>query len=118
MNTLSFSRILPLLLLGIFALLPDLAQASTSSGMPWEDPLTKVVDSVTGPVAFGVSVLGVVVAGMALAFGGQLDGFIQKIAILSLVIALIVFATNVLSSVFGISSSVVAFSGVLGLPIV
>lgn len=118
MSKMYFCRVLPLLLLGVFALLPDFAQASTSSGMPWEDPLSKVVNSITGPVAFGVSVLGVVVAGMALAFGGQLDGFIQKIAILSLVIALIVFATNVLSSVFGISSSVVAFSGILGLPIV
>ncbi|MFJ3459440.1 TrbC/VirB2 family protein [Scandinavium goeteborgense] len=87
---------------------PALAQASSSTGMPWEDPLNKVVDSVTGPIAFGVSVLGVVVAGMALAFGGQLDGFIQKIAILALVVALIVMATNVMSSLFGVSSTVIA----------
>lgn len=87
---------------------PALARASSSTGMPWEDPLNKVVDSVTGPIAFGVSVLGVVVAGMALAFGGQLDGFIQKIAILALVVALIVMATNVMSSLFGVSSTVIA----------
>ena len=106
------------LLISFMLLCPAIVQASTDSGMPWEDPLSKVVDSITGPVAFGISVLGVVVAGMTLAFGGQLDGFIQKIAILSLVIALIVFATNVLSAVFGVSSSVVAFSGALGLSIV
>lgn len=106
-----------LCLLGVFVLFPDLVYASSDSGMPWEAPLSKVVDSVTGPIAFGVSVLGIVCAGLALAFGGQLEGFIQKIAILSLVIALIVFATNVLSALFGVSSSVVAFSAALGLPV-
>jgi type IV secretion system protein VirB2 len=88
-------------------MLPALAHASSSTGMPWEGPLMKIVDSVTGPIAFGVSVLGVVVAGLALVFGGQLDGFIQKVAILALVVSLIVMATNVMSSVFGVSSTVV-----------
>lgn len=106
-----------LCLLGLFIIFPDLAHASSDSGMPWEGPLQKIVDSVTGPVAFGISVLGIVVAGLGLAFGGQLDGFIQKIAILSLVISLIVFAVNAMSSIFGISSSVVALSAVMGLPI-
>lgn len=94
-----------------------LARASSSSGMPWEDPLSKVVDSITGPVAFGISVLGIVAAGIALVFGGQLDGFIQKLAILALVIALIVFAVNVLSAVFGVSSTVVALSAMSALPV-
>jgi type IV secretion system protein VirB2 len=98
-----FHRVLLLMLL-----MPTFAHASSSTGMPWEDPLSKIVDSVTGPMAFGVSVLGVVVAGFALVFGGQLDGFVQKIAILALVIAVIVMATNVMSALFGISSTVVA----------
>jgi len=98
--------------------IPVLARASSSSGMPWEDPLLKVVDSITGPVAFGVSVLGVVAAGIALVFGGQLDGFIQKLAILALVIALIVFAVNVLSAVFGVSSTVIALSALPVLAVV
>lgn len=102
----------------ISLLVPALARASSSSGMPWEDPLLKVVDSITGPVAFGISVLGVVAAGIALVFGGQLDGFIQKLAILALVIALIVFAVNVLSAVFGISSTVIALAAIPGLPVV
>lgn len=107
MKSLFSFRFLPLFILGLFVLIPDLALASSSSGMPWEDPLSKVVDSITGPVAFGISVLGVVVAGMSLIFGGQLDGFIQKIAILALVIAVIVLATNVMSALFGVSSTVV-----------
>lgn len=86
------NRLVAPLMLGMLMLLPELAWASSSSGMPWESPLSKVVDSITGPVAFGISTLGVVVAGM------------------SLVIALIVFATNVLSSIFGVSGSLVALS--------
>jgi type IV secretion system protein VirB2 len=102
----------------VFFLFPSLAQASSSSGMPWEDPLSKIVDSVTGPIAFGISVLGVVVAGLALVFGGQLDGFIQKIAILALVISLIVLATNIMSSLFGVSSTIIAMMAIPVLPVV
>lgn len=97
-------------------LFPSLSYASGSSGMPWEDPLSKIVDSVTGPIAFGVAVLGIVVAGLTLVFGGQLDGFIQKIAILALVVSLIVLATNVLSSLFGVSSTLVAMNAMNALP--
>ncbi|MDF4270079.1 TrbC/VirB2 family protein [Vibrio parahaemolyticus] len=97
-------------------LFPSLSYASGSSGMPWEDPLSKIVDSVTGPIAFGVAVLGIVVAGLTLVFGGQLDGFIQKIAILALVVSLIVLATNVLSSLFGVSSTLVAMNALTALP--
>lgn len=83
------------------------AANASSTGMPWEDPLSRIVDSVTGPVAFGASVLGIVVAGATLVFGGQLDGFVQKIMILALVISLIVGAVNLLSVLFGTSSTLV-----------
>ncbi|WP_017817491.1 TrbC/VirB2 family protein [Vibrio harveyi] len=80
---------------------------ASSTGMPWEDPLSRIVDSITGPVAFGASVLGIVVAGATLIFGGQLDSFVQKIMILALVISIIVGATNLLSVLFGTSSTLV-----------
>ncbi|WP_436883094.1 TrbC/VirB2 family protein [Enterobacter asburiae] len=104
-------------LMGLMLLLPTLAQASSSSGMPWEGPLQKVVDSITGPVAFGISVLSIAVAGLSLAFGGQLDGFVHKLAIIALVVSLIVFAVNVLSAVFGVSSTLVACSALASLAV-
>ncbi|MGC6031333.1 TrbC/VirB2 family protein [Enterobacter kobei] len=104
-------------LLALLLFLPALAQASSSSGMPWEGPLQKVVDSITGPVAFGISVLAIAVAGLSLAFGGQLDGFVHKLAIIALVVSLIVFAVNVLSAVFGVSSTLVACSALASLAV-
>ena len=101
----------PLVLLGLLLLLsllmPELAHASSSGGVPWEDPLTKVVDSITGPVAFGISVLAIVGAGCALIFGGDISGFIKTVIYIALVVALIVGAVNVLSSLFGVSSTLI-----------
>jgi type IV secretory pathway VirB2 component (pilin) len=104
------NRLVAPLMLGMLMFLPELAWASSSSGMPWEGPLAKVVDSITGPVAFGISVLGIAAAGMSLAFGGQLDGLLQKLVMIALVISLIVLATNVLSALFGISGSLLVLS--------
>src|SRR5712691_10080474 len=49
------------------ALLPTSAMAA-SSGLPWEAPLQKMVDSVSGPVAKAVGVLAVTMFGLMLAF--------------------------------------------------
>ncbi len=68
----------------------------------------KIVNSVTGPVAFGISVLGVVAAGISLIFNNNdMSGFVKMLAGLALIISLIVFAVNLLSSVFGVSSTLI-----------
>ncbi|TFZ62410.1 conjugal transfer protein TrbC [Photobacterium damselae subsp. piscicida] len=91
----------------LVSLFPFLAHAS-NTGMPWESPLEKVVNSITGPVAFGVSVVGIVAAGASLIFGNaEMSGFIKMLVGLVLIIAFIVLAVNILSSVFGISSTVI-----------
>ncbi|WP_299693418.1 TrbC/VirB2 family protein [uncultured Vibrio sp.] len=92
---------------GLFASACSFSSYASSTGMPWEDPLTRIVDSITGPVAFGASVLGIVVAGGSLLFGGDLDGFVQKIMILALVVAVVVGATNLLGTLFGVSGALI-----------
>lgn len=90
-----------------FLLLPTFAHAS-NTGMPWESPLEKIVNSITGPVAFGVSVMGIVAAGAGLIFGNNdMSGFIKILVGIVMVIAFIVFAVNILSSVFGVSSTII-----------
>lgn len=86
---------------------PFLTHAS-STGMPWESPLDKFVSSITGPVAFGVSVLGLVGAGATLIFGnGDMSGFLKIVIGLVLAISFIAFAVNILSAMFGVSSTLI-----------
>jgi type IV secretion system protein VirB2 len=56
------------------------AQAA-GSGMPWEEPLQKVLESVQGPVAKIVAVIIIIVTGLTLAFGETSGGFRRLIQI-------------------------------------
>ena len=58
------------------------AQAQAAgSGMPWEEPLQQVLESVQGPVAKIVAVLIIISTGLALAFGETSGGFRKLIQI-------------------------------------
>jgi type IV secretory pathway VirB2 component (pilin) len=62
------------------ALLPAKAMAA-GSGMPWEAPLQKVLDSVQGPVAKIIAVIVIITTGLTLAFGESSGGFRRLIQI-------------------------------------
>ena len=56
------------------------AQAA-GSGMPWEEPLQQVLESVQGPVAKIIAVIIIIVTGLTLAFGESSGGFRRLIQI-------------------------------------
>ena len=56
------------------ALPSDMAQAA-GSGMPWEAPLQRILESVEGPVAKIIAVIIIIVTGLSLAFGDMGGGF-------------------------------------------
>jgi type IV secretion system protein VirB2 len=62
-------------------LLPAPAFAS-GSGMPWEQPLQQVLESVQGPVAKIIAVIIIIVTGLTLAFGETAGGFRRLIQII------------------------------------
>ncbi len=64
----------------ISALLTGPAMAA-GSGMPWEQPLQQVLQSVQGPVAKIVAVMIIISTGLALAFGETSGGFRKLIQI-------------------------------------
>ena len=67
----------------IALLLSSAAHAATAGGgMPWEGPLTAVMDSITGPVARIVAILIIVATGLTLAFGDVGQGFKKLLQIL------------------------------------
>jgi type IV secretion system protein TrbB len=54
---------------------------AAGSNMPWEQPLTQILDSVQGPVAKVISVIIIVITGLTLAFGETSGGFRRLIQI-------------------------------------
>lgn len=92
-----------LVLLGLMLLLPQHALASEGGGgqLPYESWLTNLRNSVTGPVAFTLSIVGIVIAGGVLIFGGDLNGFFRTLFFLVLVMALLIGAQNMMSGLFG-----------------
>ena len=91
-----------LLLLMLWVITPEIAEASvgTGGGLPYETWLTSLQNSVTGPVAFTLSIIGIVVAGGVLIFGGDLNGFFRTLIFIVLVMALLVGAQNIMSTLF------------------
>jgi len=54
---------------------------ASGSGMPWEQPLQQILDSVQGPVAKIVAVIIIITTGLTLAFGESSGGFRRLIQI-------------------------------------
>jgi type IV secretion system protein VirB2 len=91
-------------LLAIFALAAEPALATTGSGatggLPWETPLNTIRDSLKGPVALAISLIGIVVTGAMLIFGGEINEFARRVIMMVLVVALLVQANNILTTLF------------------
>ncbi|TBR36909.1 MULTISPECIES: TrbC/VirB2 family protein [Dyella] len=85
-----WARMAALLLLMI---LPGLVMAEDQ--LPFESNLTMITNALTGPIAFGISIVGIVAAGAILIFGGELSGFLRTLVFLVLVISLIVNSATI-----------------------
>lgn len=66
------------LVLGL--LMADPAYAA-GSGMPWEEPLQAILESIEGPVAKIVAVIIIIITGLTLAFGDSSGGFRRLVQI-------------------------------------
>lgn len=58
------------------------AAFAAGSGMPWEAPLTQVLESIEGPVARIVAVIIIIITGLSLAFGDTSGGFRRLVQII------------------------------------
>lgn len=80
--------------------------STTGAGLPWESPLQTIQSSLSGPVAFGISLLALIGAGAGLVFGGELSGFIKTLFYIVIVIGVIVGA-NSLMGIFTTSGALI-----------
>ena len=96
---------IPVALIGLFA--AAVAEAGVAGALPWEGPLRTIAQSLTGPVAFSVSIIGIFATGATLMWGGEMNEFARRAALMALIVAVIVFATNIMASAFGVTGAVV-----------
>ncbi len=73
----------PLAILSSFVVVALLAAPAHAAGsnMPWEQPLNQILESIQGPVAKVISVIVIILTGLALAFGETSGGFRRLIQI-------------------------------------
>ena len=95
------------LLLLAFACGQAWATSGGSGGLPWEGPLNTIARSLTGPVALGISIIALMVAGGTLVFGGELSEFARRAVLAVLAISFLVAGTSFMSILFGVSGAVV-----------
>lgn len=93
--------------LGLLITLPEQAFATTTNGgagLPWEAPLHTLANSLSGPVALSLSLMGIIVAGGVLIWGGEITHWVRSLVFLVMVISVLAFAGPLLSSLFGVST--------------
>ena len=105
MTLLTRKPALPIALLWL--LVATVLKAGTTGTLPWEAPLHTIATSLTGPVAFSVSIIGIFATGATLMWGGEMNEFARRAALMGLIVAVIVFATNIMATAFGVTGAVV-----------
>ena len=107
--------VMAIFVLTVILLTPDFAFASEGTGgsLPYETWLTNLRNSVTGPVAFALSMIGIVIGGGVLIFGGDLNAFFRTLVFIVLVMALLVGAQNMMGTLFGRGAEIAAVADAL-----
>lgn len=70
-----------LVLVAMFLAIGATAAEAAGSGLPWEAPLQRILESIEGPVAKVVAVIIIIVTGLSLAFGDMGGGFRRLIQV-------------------------------------
>ncbi len=100
-------RIWMLTLLLLVAAQAAWAGGAGGGGLPWETPLNRVAQSMTGPVALSISLIALMVAGGTLVFGGELSEFARRSCVAVLAIAFLVLGAGFMTTLFGVGGAVV-----------
>lgn len=71
-----------------------------ATGLPWEGPLEKILNSLTGPVAKILGVIAIVIAGFGIAFGEAGSGM-RRLFQVVLGLSIAFTASSLIVSLFG-----------------
>ncbi len=90
-----------IILLALFGAMPVLASETSTGVLPYESWLSTLQKSLTGPVAFSISLIGIVSCGATLIFaGGEIGRFLRTLIYLVLVMTLLVGANSLMTRFF------------------
>lgn len=93
--------IIALMAIVVFLICPELL--ASDSGMPWEDPLNQITDSLTGPVARSVGLIALAATGLALAMG-EAGGIFRRLVQVVFGLSIAFSAASWGMSLFGTAS--------------
>lgn len=79
---------------------------AAETGLPWESPLEKILNSLTGPVAKILGVIAIVIAGFGIAFGEAGSGMRRLFQVI-LGLSIAFTASTMVVSLFGFSGGAV-----------
>ncbi len=116
--SLGVAALVVLFFVGIY-LHPAMAAATDAgTALPYESWLSDFQKSLTGPVAFAISLIGIVVSGISLILGGgEIRGFARTMVYIVLVMTLLIGANSLMSNFFnGASLPLPEQSEVVGKP--
>jgi type IV secretory pathway VirB2 component (pilin) len=101
-------KYLPLLLFILVLVLPAVAMAAGAGGgaMPWDNPVQKLQQDLTGPFAYAISLLALICCGIILVFGGEINEFVRRLLYAIMVAAFLVAVQNT-ATALGIAGATV-----------
>jgi type IV secretory pathway VirB2 component (pilin) len=100
------ARIGLLTVASVFLTLPAFA-AGGGQALPWEAPLTRLQQSLSGPVAGAIAIIALVAIGVTLVFGGEWNEFARRAVYAVCAIAFIISASALLGGLFAVGAAVV-----------
>ena len=95
-----------LTLASLFLSVPTFA-AGGGQALPWEAPLTRLQQSLSGPVAGAIAIIALVAIGVTLVFGGEWNEFARRAVYAVCAIAFIISASALLGGLFAVGAAVV-----------
>lgn len=94
-------------LVAVAAILPAAAQAGSTQALPWEVPLQRIEQSLTGPVAYSLGAIGIFAGGIQVAYGGEMNELSRRICTVVMAVGIAVAAAKFLSSLYGGSAATI-----------
>lgn len=89
-----------------FCYFPSSSFAAEMGANSWEVVLNKISHSLTGPVAYAISIMAIFLCGITMAFA-DLSGGAKRFVQVGCGLSIAIFASQILTSFFGFSGAVI-----------